>query len=342
MTDLTPGETPASPPTLLSYGRHAPDDPPPLAPSSTLDTVESETRYYRRDGWTPAARAAFLETLARSGVVTDACREVNLSSQAAYGLRNRDRLFAAGWDAAVSMARPRLADELYHRAVNGTVDQIWKDGEIVGERHRHDNRLSIAVLNRLDARTDRAEQYRAPSLRLARDWATYLSAMAEDRTADVEAMLAPPPAEVDDRGATLGHGSNAMLIHQLHQLRQGKALDENDEIVSGEEGDEDDQRVWTQDHSWRTNFPPPYSFFGDEDGDYGDEDYNRQCTPEECAILDRRFPDASVDEQEESRLADEAECAAYFAALAEPEQPPADEILPGEAGEGDRPREPCS
>jgi hypothetical protein len=34
--------------------------------------------------------------------------------------------------------------------VNGDVDQTWKDGEVVAERHRHDNRLSIAVLNRLD------------------------------------------------------------------------------------------------------------------------------------------------------------------------------------------------
>ena len=209
MSDLDPGDILASPPALLSCSRHAPDVPPPLDPSSTLDTVESETRHYRRDGWTPSARAAFLETLARSGVVTDACREVNLSSQAAYGLRNRDRLFAAGWDAAVSMARPRLADELFHRAVNGTVDQIWKDGEVVGERHRHDSRLSIAVLNRLDARTDRAENMRAPSLRLAADWGPYLAAMAEDRTADVEAMLAPLPDEDDEEHAILGQGDDA-------------------------------------------------------------------------------------------------------------------------------------
>ena len=93
--------------------------------------------------------------------------------------------------------------------------------------------------------------------------------------------------------------------------------------------------MWTQDHSWRTNFPPPYSFFGHEYGDYGDEDYNRQCTPEECAILDRRFPDVIVDEPEEPRHADEAECAAFFAALAEL---PVDENLPGEVGEGERPR----
>lgn len=98
-----------SAPVVLSFGRHAPDDPPPLGPAPNLETVETETRHYRHDGWTPAARASFLETLARSGVVTDACKEVQRSSQAAYALRNRDLLFAAGWDAALSMARARCA-----------------------------------------------------------------------------------------------------------------------------------------------------------------------------------------------------------------------------------------
>ncbi|MGH6706945.1 MAG: hypothetical protein ACREB1_09080, partial [Sphingomicrobium sp.] len=74
---------------VLSYGRHAPDDPPPLEPSPNLETVETETRHYRHDGCTPAARACFLDMLAKSGVVTDACRAVKRSSQAAYALRNR-------------------------------------------------------------------------------------------------------------------------------------------------------------------------------------------------------------------------------------------------------------
>ncbi|MCF2515395.1 hypothetical protein LVY65_10010 [Sphingomonas sp. G124] len=300
-------------PALLSFGRHAPDDPPPLGPSPNLDTVESETRHYRHDGWTPAARASFLDTLAKSGVVTDACRAVQRSSQAAYALRNRDPLFAAGWDAALSMARARLADDLFHRAVNGTVDQIWKDGEVVAERHRHDNRLSIAVLNRLDARCDRAERIGAPTLRVAANWEAYIAALAEDRTADMQAMLAPLPVEYDEDEALLGHGGDSKLIHQLHQLRQGKALDEEED--SGDQGD--DVRVWTEDHSWRTNFPPPDGFNGFEEGIYGDADYNRQCTPEERALLDRRFPDAFADENEDERRADEADRDSYFAALAD-------------------------
>jgi len=284
MSDHDLPEQPA--PLLLSFGRHAPDDPPPLDPSSTLDTVESETRHYRHDGWTPAARAAFLEMLAKSGVVTDACRTVQRSSQAAYALRNRDPLFAAGWDAALSMARARLADELFHRAVHCTVDQIWKDGEVVAERHRHDNRLSIAVLNRLDARCDRAERFGEPAMRVAANWDAYLAALAEDRTADMQAMLAPPALVFDDDDAILGQGGDSMLIHQLHQLRQGKALDEEEDFAEVEDG----ARVWVEDHSWRTNFPPPGDFNGYEDGTYGDADYSRQCTPEEWTLLDRRFP----------------------------------------------------
>ena len=310
MSDHEPTD---SAPILLSFGRHAPDDPPPLEPAPGLETVETETRHYRHDGWTPAARASFLDTLARSGVVTDACHEVQLSSQAAYALRNRDPLFAAGWDAALSMARTRLADDLFHRAVHGTVDQIWKDGEVVAERHRHDNRLSIAVLNRLDARFDRAERFGDPALRVAAGWDAWLAAVAEDRTADLQAMLAPQPVEIDEEYAVLGEGSDSMLIRQLHQLRLGQALDDNADGVV----DCDDERVWIEDHSWRTDFPPPVDFNGYENGCYGEPEYSRQCTPEERDLLDRRYPDATVDEAEDHRQADEAERDAFFAALAE-------------------------
>ena len=107
-----------------------------------------------------------------------------------------------------------------------------------------------------------------------------------------------------------------MLLHQLHQLRGGKALDEEEDKA------DDGQRVWIENHTWRTNFPPPGDFLGDEDGEYGDDDYHRQCTPEEWAALDRRFPDAFSNDGTTALEDDDAERDAWFAALADEEEPP--------------------
>ena len=78
--------------------------------------------------------------------------------------------------------------------------------------------------------------------------------------------------------------------------------------------------MWIQNYTWRTSFPPPLGFVGDEDGDYGDSDYNRQCTPAEWAALDARYPDAFDEQSEPERAADEAIRDAFFAALAEDDE----------------------
>src|SRR3546814_1439257 len=64
----------------------------------------------------------------------------------AYALRIRrdGAAFRLGWDAAILIARARLADDLLARALTGHEEVIRKDmdaGEIT--RHRHDNRLAM-------------------------------------------------------------------------------------------------------------------------------------------------------------------------------------------------------
>ena len=66
----------------------------------------------RRDGWTAARRARFLECLCEKRDVSRACRAVGLSRQAAYGLRRRDPVFALGWDIALQVAHDRRIERL--------------------------------------------------------------------------------------------------------------------------------------------------------------------------------------------------------------------------------------
>ena len=84
----------------------------------------------------PARQRIFLETLAATGVVRAACEAVELSPRSAYNLRIRadGAAFRLGWDAAILIARARLADDLLARAIEGQQDVITRDeenGEIV-------------------------------------------------------------------------------------------------------------------------------------------------------------------------------------------------------------------
>jgi hypothetical protein len=106
----------------------------------------------RRDGWTPERQVAFLDALAASGCVAEACAAVGLSRQAAYALRVRPEAqqFRMGWDAALDLGIRRLADACFTRAIEGTPVPHYYQGEVVGEHRRYDNRLAMFLLRYRD------------------------------------------------------------------------------------------------------------------------------------------------------------------------------------------------
>jgi hypothetical protein len=62
----------------------------------------SPPRRPRRSGeWTPAKAVTFIVTLAASRSVTLAAHEAGMSRKSAYALKDRDRAFAAAWNAAL-------------------------------------------------------------------------------------------------------------------------------------------------------------------------------------------------------------------------------------------------
>jgi hypothetical protein len=288
---------PASPGAMDSV--HLPAVVEPLEPQAP-DTADARTRRLRHDGWTPARQRTFLERFAECGVIAEACQAAGMSARAAYNLRDRDPLFAAGWDAACLKARPRLADEVFSRSMTGVVERIYKDGVVVAERHRHDNRLSMAVLARLDARLDRAVAQvnaggAAPHLDLAARWDEFLAALGEDRRADVAALLVQP-----DSGPESGDEESAKQreLHELHEEEEAEMAPPTQERHS----------AWQEAGRWWTDFPPPPGFEGKQVRRYGDLDYKRHCTPEEAAAMDAR--------EARTAAALEARRAAWFARAA--------------------------
>jgi hypothetical protein len=285
--------------------------------------------------------ATFCESLAETAVVAEACEAAHMGISGAYAARRRNPVFAAAWDAALSIARERLADTLLARSMEGNIELIYRDGELVGEKHVLDNRLGLAILRRLDRLAEtgmtissRGERFVLPG---AKQRAPAI--LPAEQSFDWEAMVGALQAG-DDEG-----------VAKALALLEGDEVEEvEDPPVSLSQGDTDREldlwdRCWKDgiEDIWLTDFPPPEGFDGYQQCQWGDPDeiYQRACTVEEIAILEAR---AAADRAEE-RAHDEKLRDTWFALLAgeledeeeekeveDGEEAEADAEAPGEAG----------
>ncbi|HUG46636.1 MAG TPA: hypothetical protein VMK31_09040 [Sphingomicrobium sp.] len=110
----------------------------------------------RHDGWTAERQIAFIEALAETGCVEEACRRVGMSDTSAYKLRRRPcgAPFRKAWDAALDYALHRLEQDAISRARHGVARPIFHKGEQVGEWRHYDERLTMFLL-----RARRPERY---------------------------------------------------------------------------------------------------------------------------------------------------------------------------------------
>ena len=125
---------------------------PKPAPSAAAPSFTPAETRARHDGWTPAKQTGFVEALAESGCVAEACAAVGMSRHSAYRLRMRvdAQEFRLAWDAALDLAIRRLSDECYSRALNGEAIPHFFQGQQVGEHRRYDNRLAMFLLRYRD------------------------------------------------------------------------------------------------------------------------------------------------------------------------------------------------
>jgi hypothetical protein len=104
------------------------------------------------NGWTADRQRLFLETLAESGCVSEACGAVNLSASSAYRLRHKPgaESFSAAWANAETLAATRLTALAFERAVHGKSEYLFKDGVLVAERRTPSDRLLMWLIGHLD------------------------------------------------------------------------------------------------------------------------------------------------------------------------------------------------
>jgi hypothetical protein len=83
----------------------------------------------RHDGWTAARTQRFLNVLAHTGCVEDACRVAGMSDVGARRMKAKYPAFAAVWDDALARAQKGLVAIAYARAVEGRETVIIRKGE---------------------------------------------------------------------------------------------------------------------------------------------------------------------------------------------------------------------
>jgi hypothetical protein len=84
-------------------------EPTAAAVRSQLEQLPPANYATRHDGWTGEKIAVFCEALAETAVVAEACDAARMGISGAYAARRRNPIFAAAWDAALTIARERLS-----------------------------------------------------------------------------------------------------------------------------------------------------------------------------------------------------------------------------------------
>jgi hypothetical protein len=140
------------PTDLLPAAADAPAerDTAPHLPVMPFDGVELEDSRKRLAGWSAERQRLFLSTLAETGSVHLSSKAARLSARGAYRLRTRSPAFAKAWDTALQLAVGRLAAIVFDRAINGRIEQVYQDGNLVAERRVPSDKLLTWLLARLD------------------------------------------------------------------------------------------------------------------------------------------------------------------------------------------------
>jgi helix-turn-helix protein len=115
----------------------------------------------QHNGWTAGKQLRFILALARGAGLREAARELGMSRQSAYRLRQRPgaESFAAAWDRAQAFARDVTAASRSPASGFGCIETILVPrhyrGRLIGFVQREDTAGAMRVLRQLDRLADR-------------------------------------------------------------------------------------------------------------------------------------------------------------------------------------------
>ena len=135
---------------LPPQGGSADSDSGASIEATPFDGIPLESSRKRLAGWSADRQRLFLTVLAETGQVHLAAAAARLTVRSAQALRVRSAAFNAGWRLAEQMAVGRLSPLAFDRAINGRIEQIYSDGQLVEEKRVPSDKLLMWLLARLD------------------------------------------------------------------------------------------------------------------------------------------------------------------------------------------------
>lgn len=256
----------------------------------------------RSDGWSAHAEGEFLRVLSESGNVSAAARCVAMSLSSVYARRHdaRRRGFAIAWEAALVLARDRLFDNIFERAIDGERFTTVKDGAET-TYHRPNYRLGLGFLKHLDEKPPSRE-----AKWVASHFEEWLDTLAVGQDRALRETIAPYEYEDPWLGP---------WARKTFPLAEDSAKNEAPD-------DEESAPVWFAGGRWLTGFPAAEDFDGEViEGEPGRRGYCRTLSSAEAAIMrqSKEAFDAEMRAEEAEALAHAVtQRDAYFARLLEP------------------------
>lgn len=170
----------------------------PIAPATPSHPSTSPRP--RSEGWTLAKQAAFLRALSATHSVSAAAASVRMSRQSAYRLRSRlkGQAFDLAWEVAFHHSYDVLAHAALERALNGVEVPVYYKGEKIDSYRRFDERLTVAMLNRMTQGGNPGFGRLGPAAeKQARDFETLLAQVEAGEAVETGAPGPDDPGELE-------------------------------------------------------------------------------------------------------------------------------------------------